>query len=60
MEFERADDRPESLSISRCRELLGEEADLMTDEGVALVRQHTETMAAIIVEMYQEHCRISE
>ena len=33
MEFvERADDRPERISIARCRELLGEEANSMTDE----------------------------
>ena len=54
MEFvERADDRPEPISIARCRELLGEEADLMTDEDVALVRQHAETMAVILIEIYQ-------
>ena len=46
MEFvERADDRPERISIARCRELLGEEADSMTDEDVDLVRRHAETMA---------------
>ena len=54
MEFvERADDRPEPISIARCRELLGEEADLMTDEDVALVRQHAETVAVILIEIYR-------
>ena len=55
MEFvERADDRPERISIARCRALLGEEADSMTDEDVDLVRRHAETMAAIVVELYKQ------
>jgi hypothetical protein len=57
MEFiERAEDIPESISIARCRELLGEEAESMTDQEVALIRRHAETMAFIVVEMYQESC----
>ena len=36
MEFvERADDRPKQISIARCRELLGDEAESMTDQDVA-------------------------
>ena len=36
MEFvEHADDRPEPISIARCRELLGEEAESMTDQEIA-------------------------
>ena len=54
------EDRPESISIARCRELLGEEAESMTDQEVAFIRRHAETMACIVVEMYQEGCRISE
>ncbi len=54
MEFvERAEDIPEPISIARCRELLGEEAESMTDQEVALIRRHAETMACIVVEMYQ-------
>ena len=61
MEFvERAEDIPEPISIARCRELLGEEAESMTDQEVELIRKHAETMACIIVEMYQEDYRISE
>ena len=61
MEFvEHADDRPEQISIARCRELLGDEAESMTDQDVALIRRHAETMAWIVVEMYQEGCRIPE
>ena len=32
----------------------------MTDQEVALIRQHAETMAYIVVELYRESCRISE
>jgi hypothetical protein len=61
MEFiERTDDRPEPISITRCRELLGEEAESMTDQEIALIRLHAETMACVVIEMYQENCRIPE
>jgi hypothetical protein len=55
MEFiERTDGGPEPISIARCRELLGEEAESMTDQEIALMRRHAETMACIVIEMYQE------
>ena len=57
---EYADGRPEPISIERCRELLGEEAESMTDQEIALIRRHAETMASIVVEMSQEGCRIPE
>ncbi len=61
MEFiERTDDGPEPISIARCRELLSDEAELMTDHDVEVVRRHAEAMACIVVEMYQEGCRIPE
>ena len=34
---DRADDRPEPISIARCRELLGDEADTLTDEDIELI-----------------------
>jgi hypothetical protein len=55
-----ADPRPEPISIARCRELLGEDAESMTDRDIENIRRHAETMACIVVEMYQEHCRPSE
>ena len=61
MEFvERADDRSEQISIARCRELLGDEAESMTDQDVVEIRRHAETMAWIVVEMYLERARIPE
>ena len=56
MEFvEYTDDRLEPISIARCRELLGEEAESMTDQEIALIRRHAETMAWIVVEIFQAH-----
>lgn len=47
-------------SIARCRELLGEDAHLTTDQEIEDVRRHAETMACIVVDMYQEQSRVSE
>jgi hypothetical protein len=61
MEYvEHADQRPEPISIVRCRELLGEDAESMTDQDVDEIRQHAATMARMVVEMCQEQCRASE
>ncbi|MSO56715.1 MAG: hypothetical protein EXQ55_07315 [Acidobacteria bacterium] len=55
MDFvDRGDDRPEPISIARCRELLGDEADTLTDQEVELIRRHAETMAQIVVQMFVE------
>jgi hypothetical protein len=48
------------ISIARCRELLGDEADSMTDHDIAEIRHHALTMAHIVVEMYEERCKNSE
>ena len=59
MDFvDRADDRPEPIAIARCRELLGDEADTLTDQDIELIRQHAETMAQVVVEMFVESRRI--
>lgn len=55
-----ADERPEAISIARCRELLGDEADALSDDDVARIRQHAETMAIIVVEMFLESHTIQE
>lgn len=59
MDFvDRGDDRPEPISITRCRELLGDEADTLTDQDIELIRRHAETMAEVVVEMFVESRRI--
>jgi hypothetical protein len=61
MEYiESTDPRPEPISIVRCRELLGEDAESMTDRDIEDIRRHAETMACIVVEIYQEQRRVFE
>ena len=45
---------------ARCRELLGDDAESMTDQDIEDVRRHAETMAGIVVEMFEAQRRISE
>ena len=52
--------RPEPISIARCRELLGEDVETMTDQDIEDIRRHAETMAGIVIEMYEEQYRVSE
>jgi hypothetical protein len=47
------------ISIARCRELLGQEAESMTDHDVEVLRQHAHAMAWILVETYEKHRRSS-
>ena len=59
MDFvDRGDDRPEPISIARCRELLGDEADTLTDQDIETICRHAETMAQIVVQMCVERRRI--
>jgi hypothetical protein len=61
MEYvEPAEPTPEPISIVRCRELLGEDAESMTDQDIYDIRRHAEKMACIVVEIYQQQCRCSE
>jgi hypothetical protein len=61
MEYvESTDPRPEPILIARCRELLGEDAESMTDQDIEEIHRHAETMACIVVEIYQEQRRVSE
>jgi hypothetical protein len=40
---------PEPISIARCRELLGEEADELADDEVLEIARHAEAVAHIVV-----------
>ena len=50
----------ESISIARCRELLGDEAKNLSDDDVARVRQHACAMADIIIEAFLEQREMQE
>ena len=61
MEYvEHVEPRPEPMSIARCRDLLGEDAELISDQDIEDIRRHAEVMACIVFEMYREQCRASE
>ena len=49
-----ADVESDAISIARCRELLGDEADGLSDHELDLIRRHADAMAHIIVEMFLE------
>ena len=49
-----ADVNLDSATIARCRELLGNDADGVSDRDVDQIRQHAETMARVIVEVFLE------
>lgn len=42
----------DQISIARCRELLGDEAAGLSDEEVDRIRQHAETMAHVLIEVF--------
>ena len=44
----------EPISIARCRELLGSEADDLSDVEVDQMRRHAEVMAHVVVEIFLE------
>jgi hypothetical protein len=44
-----AESIPEPISIGRCRELLGDEADALTDDEVIDIARHAEAMAHILI-----------
>ena len=45
----RAESEPEPISISRCRKLLGDDAEMMSDEEVVAVARHAEALAHILI-----------
>lgn len=45
----------EDISVERCRELLGDEADGLSDEDFAPINRHAETFARIVIELFLEH-----
>ena len=50
----------EPISITRCREVLGSEADGLTDTEVDQIRQHADAMAHMLVDVFMELRRTQE
>ena len=44
----------EPISIARCRELLGHEANSLSDVEVDQIRRHADVMAHVVVEIFLE------
>ena len=40
------------ISIARCRELLGDEAEGLSDQEVDLMRRHADAMAHVLVDIF--------
>ena len=53
-----ADQEPEPISIARCRELLGDNAETMSDEDVVAVARHAETLAHILIVVALQDTRV--
>ena len=59
MDFvDRGDDRPEPISIARCRELLGDDADTLSDDEVLVVARHAESLAHVVIDLALQDVRI--
>ena len=55
---DRAPQEPEPISVARCRELLGDDADMMTDEEVLIVARHAESLAHIMIALALQDVRV--
>jgi hypothetical protein len=55
-----ADVGSDALSIARCRELLGDEAEGLSDDEIDKIRRHADAVAHVIVEMFMEQCAAQE
>ena len=56
--LDRPEQEPEPLSVTRCRELLGDDADTMTDEEVLIVARHAESLAHVVIELALQDVRV--
>ena len=56
--LDRAEQEPEPISVARCRELLGDEADTMSDDEVLVVARHAESLAHVVIELASQDVRV--
>jgi hypothetical protein len=49
---------PEPISIVRCRQLLGDEAETLSDNEVSEVARHADAMARLLIVMATKDVRI--
>ena len=48
------------ISIARCRELMGDEAEGLSDQDVDLIRRHADAMAHMLVEIFLDNSATPE
>jgi hypothetical protein len=56
--IDRAEQEPEPMSVARCRELLGDDADMMSDEEILAVARHAETLAHVLIAVALQDVRV--
>ena len=49
---------PEPISIARCRELLGDVADALADDGVLEIARHAEAVAQVLIALALQDGRV--
>ena len=55
---DRADQEPEPMSIARFRELLGDDACMMSNEEVLAIARHAESLAHVVIELALQDVRV--
>ncbi len=56
--IDRAEQEPEPISVARCRELLGDDADMMSDEEILAVARHAKTLAHVLIAVALQDARV--
>ena len=55
---DRAEQEPEATVVARCRELLGDDANTLTDDEVLAIARHAETLAHVMIDLALQDVRI--
>ena len=55
---DRVEPEPEPISIARCRELLGDDANMMSDEEILAAARHAESLAHVVIELALQDVRV--
>ncbi len=55
---DRADQEPAPISIARCRELLGDDAEMMSDAEVIAIARHAEALAHVLIVVALQDVRV--
>jgi hypothetical protein len=56
--IDRAEHEAESISVARCRELLGDDAATMSDEEVLVVALHAKSLAHVVIDLALRDVRV--